>query len=62
MDRQRILEFLKRINISELMTMLAILLNNNEADVFGQKYIRRNDVPDVLFQQGKQPLLVSCTV
>jgi len=44
------------------MTMLAILLNNNEADVFGQKYIRRNDVPDVLFQQGKQPLLVSCTV
>jgi hypothetical protein len=53
MDRQRLFEFINRLTISELMTMLAILMNSNEVDVFGQKYIRRNDVPDVLFQQGK---------
>jgi hypothetical protein len=39
MDRQRLFEFLKRLNISELMTMLAILLNNNEADAFGQNIL-----------------------
>jgi len=36
MDKQRLFKFLKRLNISELMTMLAIRINNNEVDVFGQ--------------------------
>ena len=62
MGRQRLFEFLNRQTISELMKMLAILIDNNEVDVFGQNYIRRNDVPDVVFQQSKQPLLDSCSI
>jgi hypothetical protein len=62
MDRQRLFEFLNRLTISELMTMLAILIKSNEVGVFGQKYIRRRDVSDVIFQQGKQPLMGSCSV
>ena len=60
MDRLRLFELLNRINISELMTMLAILINNNEVEICGQKHIKRNNVPGVLFRQGNQAWFLQC--
>jgi hypothetical protein len=36
MDRQHLFEFLNRLTISALMTILTILINDNEVAVFGQ--------------------------